>query len=410
MKRSRRAGVEDLWTKTVRNPDNTTAKVPSKLHGKGSRWRARYVDSKGREHTKSFGRKNDATAWLEDETVDHATGTWNDPKLSAVTFGVIAERWLKSKAARSPKTVAGYRSLLDTLVLPRWSDVELRAIAFEDVQEWITGLSVDGSAKTPGKGLSASRVIQAHQVLDQVLRYALKAKRSTGLAVHPAPGDDLELPIKAEAEKRYLTHEQLHRLAVASGRFRTLVLVLGYCGLRIGEATALTVGDVMVTEADDGTKTTGLRISKSVTAVTGSGLVEGPTKGKTNRTVPVPAFLAKLLATEIGDRPADALLFESRRGGWLTPGELRWAFDPAATAIGVKGLTPHELRHTAASLAIATGANIKVVQRLLGHKTAALTLDRYGHLYSDDLDACAVALNAAAQGVTQRGLKGGEVK
>lgn len=72
-------------------------------------------------------------------------------------------------------------------------------------------------------------------------------------------------------------------------------------------------------------------------------------------------------------------------------------FDPAAKDAGVESLTPHELRHTAASLAIAAGANIKVVQRMLGHKTATLTFDRYGHLYDDDLDAVATALDKAAR-------------
>lgn len=61
------------------------------------------------------------------------------------------------------------------------------------------------------------------------------------------------------------------------------------------------------------------------------------------------------------------------------------------------GFKPHELRHTCASLAIASGANIKVVQRLLGHQTAALTLDRYGHLYGDDLDAVAEAFDATVK-------------
>ena len=58
--RGRRSGVEDLWVKTTRNDDGTTSKVPSKLHGKGSRWRARYVDAQGLEHTKAFARKSDA--------------------------------------------------------------------------------------------------------------------------------------------------------------------------------------------------------------------------------------------------------------------------------------------------------------------------------------------------------------
>jgi integrase len=74
--------------------------------------------------------------------------------------------------------------------------------------------------------------------------------------------------------------------------------------------------------------------------------------------------------------------------------ELRRVFDPAATKIGVPGLVPHELRHTCASLAIRSAeASIKAVQALLGHKTATMTLDRYGSLYESDLDAVAVRLD-----------------
>ncbi len=126
-------------------------------------------------------------------------------------------------------------------------------------------------------------------------------------------------------------------------------------------------------------------------------MVEGTTKTKTYRTVPVPQFLAPLLKTEIGDRCADELVFAPRPGDYLTPGQFRWLFDPAAKSIGVPGLKPHELRHTCASLSIKAGANIKVVQRLLGHKTAALTLDRYGHLYDDDLDTVADAFDAVVK-------------
>ena len=101
------------------------------------------------------------------------------------------------------------------------------------------------------------------------------------------------------------------------------VLVLGYCGLRFGEATALRVGDVNLTARR-------IRGSRSVTNVTGTGLVEGPTKNHSARTVPVPQFLAPLIATEIEDRADDELVFPSRRGGYLTVGEVRWVFDPAA--------------------------------------------------------------------------------
>ena len=70
-------------------------------------------------------------------------------------------------------------------------------------------------------------------------------------------------------------------------------------------------------------------------------------------------------------------------------------FDEGA-AVGIKDLTPHELRHTAASLAVSAGADVKAVQRMLGHASAEVTLDLYADLYDDDLDGVATALNATA--------------
>jgi hypothetical protein len=102
---------------------------------------------------------------------------------------VIAERWISTKATRAPKTVAGYRSLLDTVVLPKWENVPLRGVQFDDLQVWISGLSVDGSSRFEGKGLSASRVRQAHQLIGAVLNFAVKAKH---LPANPADG--IELP------------------------------------------------------------------------------------------------------------------------------------------------------------------------------------------------------------------------
>jgi integrase len=66
----------------------------------------------------------------------------------------------------------------------------------------------------------------------------------------------------------------------------------------------------------------------------------------------------------------------------------------AANSIAVPGLSPHKLRHTA-SLAIASGANVKVVKQMLGHRSATMTLDLYGHLFADQLDEVADALDAA---------------
>ncbi len=67
----------------------------------------------------------------------------------------------------------------------------------------------------------------------------------------------------------------------------------------------------------------------------------------------------------------------------------RNVFDPAVRKIGPSGFHPHELPQTAASLAIASGADVKVVQLMLGHKTATMTLDLYGRLLPDRLDELA---------------------
>jgi hypothetical protein len=211
MKRNRRAGVEDRWTKTVRDEHGNLRTVPSANDGEGSRWRARYVDDQGREHEKLFGRKADAQNWLNKQISDQETGTWTDPALSVVTFGAIAERWLATKATRAPKTVAGYRGLLDTVVLPRWRDVPLRDVRYDDLQAWTTELSVGGSVRFEGKGLSASRVRQAHQLIGAVLKFAVRSKY---LPTNPA--EDIDLPRLPESEQRYVTHEQLHRVAIAS--------------------------------------------------------------------------------------------------------------------------------------------------------------------------------------------------
>ena len=82
---------------------------------------------------------NPATAplswWLTKQVSDQVTGTWTDPAKSSITFDTMAERWMSTKATRSPKTVAGYRSILDTIVLPRWRDIPLQDIRYDDLRQ-----------------------------------------------------------------------------------------------------------------------------------------------------------------------------------------------------------------------------------------------------------------------------------
>lgn len=134
-----------------------------------------------------------------------------------------------------------------------------------------------------------------------------------------------------------------------------------------------------------------LTVRSSATAVTGKGIVESTTKTKRDRHVPVPKPVWKKLKAELPADP-DALVFPSRKAGSCRSANIPWAFDNVRRSQD-RGLVP--VLNTPASLAISAGANVKVVQRLLGHATAAMTLDRYGHLLNDDLTGVADALGKA---------------
>ena len=125
--------------------------------------------------------------------------------------------------------------------------------------------------------------------------------------------------------------------------------------------------------------------------------IESP-KDYEHRSIPVPEFLVEMLRAQIKNRAGSSPVFYGMRTKtYLRNHAFRkgW-FDPASTDVGLDGLTPHELRHTAASLAVSSGAHVKAVKRMLGHASAAMTLDTYADLFDDDLDTVAEALHRDA--------------
>lgn len=154
------------------------------------------------------------------------------------------------------------------------------------------------------------------------------------------------------------------------------MLTLVYCGVRWDELSELRIRDL-----DLDAKDPRLTVEQTVVADKGHRRIEPP-KDYEHRSIPIPVFLVGLLRTQIAGRPADAPVFYGiRTGTWVRNHVFRggW-FDDAAEAVGLKGLTPHELRRTAVSLAVSAGANVKAVQRMLGHASAAVTLDVYADL------------------------------
>ncbi len=338
-------------------------------------WRARYRDSAGKEHSRHFARKIDAQQWLDSVTTSVRTGMYVDPKAGQMTVGEWAQRWFATKADLKATTKRTYEGLMRTHILPDWATVKLSDVTHEAVAAWTAGLS--------GKGLSASTVRQTHRVLSLVLALAVKDGR---LARNAADG--VPLPRAAKADHVYLTHAQLADLADAAGDARTVILFLGYTGVRYGEMAALRVRrlDLLRRRAD---------IAEAVADVNGRAVFDTP-KTHTRRAVPIPRSLIDELAALVAGKGPDDFVFSAQKGGVLHLRNFRRStFDPAVRAARLDGLTPHALRHTAASLAIASGANVKVVQRMLGHRSATMTLDLYGHLMPDQLDEVADAMDSA---------------
>ncbi|AKV86546.1 MULTISPECIES: tyrosine-type recombinase/integrase [Microbacterium] len=364
----------------------------------GKRWEARYRKPDGKTARKGgFTRKRDAEAYITSVESAKLQGAYIAPGESRVTVGELGAAWLTAHAvAVKPSTFHSDESAWRVHVEPAWGGRRVGAIRHTEVSAWIAELSVDRSATT---------VKRCHGVLASILDGAVRDRR-----LQSNPAREVKTPRKVRKKRAYLTHQQVERLATAS-LYPDVVRFLAYTGLRWGEATGLTVADVDVARRR-------LNISSNAVIVNGHVIVGTP-KTHERRTVVYPAFLDAAMARAITHKRPDELIFPAASGGYLRPGnsESGWfagackrarlkdaadAADSRARGEGIRAVmprvTPHDLRHTAASLAISAGANVKAVQRMLGHASAAMTLDTYADLFDDDLDDVAVALNVARIG------------
>jgi integrase len=254
------------------------------------------------------------------------------------------------------------------------------------VRGWVAKLKADG--------LGVPGIENAFGLLRQVLGAAVEDRR-----IPRNPCDGVKLPKRAHSDRGYLTHGQVVALALAVDRDATVVRFLAYTGLRWGEMAALRVQDFDMLRRR-------VNVARSVTE--SGGLVWTPGKTHERRSVPFPAVLADELAAVMVGKAREALVFTDMRGGVLRNSNWRArVFAPAVSACqkadeSFPSITPHDLRHTAASLAISAGANVKAVQRMLGHAKASMTLDTYADLFDTDLDAVAVELDAAIRHAGER--------
>jgi integrase len=236
-----------------------------------------------------------------------------------------------------------------------------------------------------GEKRSHTTVARARDLLAGIFDDAIEDNRVTK---NPARG--LAIKKKPIPDEVFLTHAQVEDLAVTS-RYPDLVRFLAYTGLRWGEATAVKVRNIDRVRRR-------VNIREAVAEVNGRHVLGG-VKSHERRSVGYPDFLDEAVAKATADKRPDDRLWVGDDGGFLRPGHAHQGWFAGAVKRRLaedpefRRVTPHDLRHTAASLAISAGANVKVVQRMLGHKSAKVTLDTYAALFPDDLDNVTEALS-----------------
>lgn len=345
------------------------------------RYRVRYrKPDHSQTDKRGFKTKKAADEYLARLHVDLVDGNWVDPSNSKKLLGPIAEDWYSSCLDLKPTTLAGYRQSLNKHILPTWGSRSVGSIGFAEVQAWVSKLASE---------LSASSTRQILYNLRSILDFAIQDNK---LKKNVCEG--VRQPKLIKTKNSYLNHGGVLKLAEASGDAFDVILTLSYTGIRIGELVGLRVKAIDFTDNH-------LNIVESISEV-GGNLIEGTPKNGEQRRVPFPEFLVPFLQERIrGKSPTDRV-FSSAKGGVLRVGNFRRdKFRPAVAAVQLidpefPTLTLHDLRHTAASLAISAGANVKSLQTMLGHARASMTLDVYADLFKEDLSAVSVALNDIA--------------
>lgn len=361
------------------------ASVESYATTAGKRYRVRYRTPDRRDTQKrGFRTKREAEDYLASVEVAKMRGEWVDASRSRITVAEWAPEWLAAQVQLKPTTLSGYRHALDKHVVPRWGRTRLVDVSHAEVQKWVTGLSTT---------LGPSAVRQTHLALSGVMKFAIRDGR---LARNPC--DDIRLPRLVKRRRGYLSHEQVAALVAELGANGDVALFLAYTGLRWGEMAALRVDRVDTVRRR-------IEVAEAVSEPRGQ-LVWGTPKTHERRSVPFPALLLEPLQLRCVGKGKDDFVFTGADGGVLRGTNFRPRhFEPAIKRLRARDpefpvITMHDLRHTAASLAISAGANVKAVQRMLGHASAAMTLDVYADLFDDDLDSVAVALDRSAREAT----------
>lgn len=348
-------------------------------------YRARYTGPDGRRHQAPtlFLAKKDARAWLALRHAEIVRGQWMPPGADEkpaprLSLADYANQWLEHRDLKD-RTREHYRKLLDAHIMTSLlGPLPLASITADDVRAWYAKLDRDtptlrahcyGLLRTIMGTAASDGKITANPC---VIRGAGNAKRVH--KIRPATLDELAKLVDAMPEK-----------------YRAMILLASWCALRFGELTELRRRDV---DIDEGV----IRVRRGVVRVAEGFKETTPKSDAGVRDVAIPPHLVPAVRDHLVDHVApgaDSLLFPAQQGGHLAPATLYRRFYKAREAAGRPDLRFHDLRHSGAVLAAATGATLAELMGRLGHSTPAAAL-RYQHAAQGADKRIAEALSALA--------------
>lgn len=351
---------------------------------KGVRYQVRWTDPNGKRKSKDFTTKQVAERFESEIKMNVLKAEYSDPKSGKVRVSEVYSDWIKTCNNLKPKTKASYLSLWNTMIEPEWGNRKLSSITRSEIKAWIIN-----SKSSTGKVVSNSRMRQAYAVLKLILDHAIDMNYiSRNPASVNARGSIKNLlPTEiVNTRSRILELKDLIRLAENSGEYKLLILLAGMLGLRWAEIISLTPEDFDF-------KKNQIVINKSLSEVNGHFNLVTPKSGKV-RVLPIPNVLLNDLRALVLSTEEASPVFKSPEGTTLRHSNyMRRHFQPALSKSGLYNLTFHDLRHTAISQAIASGADVLAVSKIAGHSNPAITLKVYTHELDGSLTAVQKALD-----------------